>query len=120
MRLLNFATFNVRGLRKIFNNEGSPTGTDLTNIITDLKKHNIDAAALQETPYKEAEILQKEPGYTCYFVNEENNRHHGTGILVKDSLNPIFTKISGRVCTARFQLTPQKRSTFVDTRHTRL
>ena len=113
MRLLNFATFNIRGLRKIFNNEGSPTGTDLTNIITDLKKHNIDAAAIQETHYKEAEILQKEPGYTCYFVNEENNRHHGTGILVKDSLNPIFSKISGRVCTARFQLTPQKEVLFI-------
>ena len=108
MKPLNFATLNARGLRKIRNNDGSPKspaiGLDLTNITTDIKKHDIAAIAIQETHFGETEHLQNTEGYIGYFVNEENNRYHGSGILIKDCYNPTFTKISSRVCTANFKI----------------
>ena len=69
-----------------------------------MKKQDIDAISIQETHFSQAEHLQKVDGYVGYFVNEENNRYHGAGILVKDCYNPTFSKISSRVCTATFKV----------------
>ena len=113
MKLLNFATLNVRGLKKIYDKEGSPTGSELSNIITDCEKHNIDAIGLQETHFGALEHLQKEKGYTAFFSNEANNRHHGVCILVKDIYNPTFTRISPRVSAARFRINSDKDILFI-------
>ena len=112
----NFATLNVRGLKKLSNNDGSPgedNGLDLSNVIADLQKHEVDAAAIQETHFGDTEFLQKEKGYSCFFANEEKNSSHGTGIIVKESYNPIFTKISGRVCAATFSINDKKDYLFI-------
>ena len=69
-----------------------------------MKKQDIDAISIQETHFSHAEHIQKVDGYVGYFVNEENNRYHGAGILVKDCYNPTFSKISSRVCTATFKV----------------
>ena len=63
MKTLNFATFNVNGITKIYNNDGSRTpsiiGLDLSNITTDCKYHDLVAIAVQETHLYKLENLQK-------------------------------------------------------------
>ena len=102
MKYLNFGTLNLRGLKKIQHNDGS-LSLNLDNFLSDVCKHNLDAIGIQESHFGEEEFLQKEPGYLCYFVNEDKNRFHGSGIVIKDTYNPTFRRISGRVCTATFK-----------------
>ena len=117
MKTFNFAALNVRGLKKIPNNDGPPNkdsnSLDLHNITTDLQTYKIDAIALQETHFPSSEHLQNVKGYTGFFSNDENNRYHGIGILVKDCYNPIFTKISGRVSAASFKINDKKDIIFI-------
>ena len=117
MKTFNFATLNVRGLKKIPNNDGPPNkdsnSLDLHNITTDLQKHDIDAIALQETHFKASEHLQNVKGYIGYFSNDEDNRYHGIGILVKDIYHPTFTKISARVSAASFKISDKKDILFI-------
>ena len=101
MRQLNFGTLNVNGLTKIQHNDGSQS-LNLSNILSDINKNKIDAIGIQESHLGEVEYLQKEPGYLCYFVNDAKNRHHGTGIVIRENYNPTFKRISARVCTATF------------------
>ena len=102
MRELKFGTLNARGIKKICHNDGS-LSLYLPNILSDINKHNLDATAIQESWFGEHEYLQKEDGYTCFFVNEDQNRYHGTGIIIKDIYKPTFKRISPRVCTATFK-----------------
>ena len=102
MKQLNFGTLNVKGLRKNYHNDGS-LSLFLDNILSDINKNKIDAIGVQESHLGEEEFLQRESGYLCYFVNDANNRFHGTGIVIRELYNPIFRKISARVCTASFK-----------------
>ena len=89
MKELKFGTLNARGIKKICHNDGS-LSLYLPNILSDINKHNLDAIAIQESWFGEHEYLQKEDGYTCFFVNEDQNRYHGTGIIIKDIYKPTF------------------------------
>ena len=80
MTTLNFGTLNVRGCKKISHNDNS-LSLNLQPIIADINKHSLDVLAVQETHLGEAVYSQKEKDYTCFFVNEDNNKHHGAGIL---------------------------------------
>ena len=108
----NFATLNVRGLKKIVHNDDS-LSVDMTSLLQDLNKHDIDVLAVQESHLPEYEYMQKEPGYQSYFVNDKGNIHHGTGILIKSHFNPSFKRISGRVCTASFKVNNNKHYLFI-------
>ena len=103
MKLLKFGTLNTRGIKKERHNDGS-LSLNLINILSDINKNNIDALGIQESHLGEHEYLQKEQGYVCYFVNEKDSRHHGSGIIVRDIYNPIFKRISPRICTASFKI----------------
>ena len=99
MKTLIFGTLNVNGIKKIRHNESPPT-LDLRAILTDIEKQQMDVLAVQETHLGEEEYLQKEKGFLGFFSNSENNKHHGTGILIRENLDPLFKKISPRVCSA--------------------
>ena len=101
MKTLIFGTLNVNGIKKIRHNESPPT-LDLRAILTDIEKQQMDVLAIQETHLGEEEYLQKEKGFLGFFCNSENNKHHGTGILIRENLDPLFKKISPRVCSASF------------------
>ena len=101
MKTLIFGTLNVNGLKKIRHNDSPPT-LDLRAVLTDIEKQQMDVLAIQETHLGEVEYLQKEKGFLGYFCNSENNKHHGTGILIRENLDPVFKRISPRVCTASF------------------
>ena len=103
MKELKFGTLNAKGIKKLQHNDGSQS-LDLTNILYDIRKHDLDAIAIQESHLGDYEYLKQETGYTCYFVNSAENRYHGTGIIIKDKFNPTFKRISPRVCTASFKL----------------
>ena len=103
MTQLNFGSFNVRGIKKKEHNDRSRS-LILDNILSDIKKQNIDAIGIQESHFGQAEYLQKECGYECFFVNSEGNNYHGAGIIVKSIYNPSFNKVSDRVCTANFSI----------------
>ena len=45
---------------------------------------------------------KKKKGFLGFFCNSENNRHHGTGIVIRENLDPTFTRVSPRVCSASF------------------
>ena len=102
MREIRFGTLNARGIKKISHNDGS-LSLKLSNIINDTNQNKLDAIAVQESHFGEYEYLQQEDGYICYFVNESQNRYHGTGIIIKDIYKPTFKRISPRVCTATFK-----------------
>ena len=107
-----FATFNVHGFEKIEHNNGSHS-LNLSPLLADLKTRNIDVMAIQEFHLQEAKYKQNEPGYTCYFVNDAGNIHHGTGIVIKEQFRPTFTKISARVCAATFKVDNNKHFLFI-------
>ena len=81
MRELRFGTLNARGIKKISHNDGS-LSLKLSNIINDTNQNKLDAIAVQESHFGEYEYLQQEDGYISYFVNESQNRYHGTGIMI--------------------------------------
>ena len=112
MKTLHFGTLNAQGIQKTEHNDGS-LSLDLSHIIKDIKTNAIDVLAIQESHLQVEEYIQKEPGYTAYFVNDAGNRHHGTGIIVKDQFKPIFKRISARVCTASFNVDNNKHLLFV-------
>ena len=101
MKILKFGTLNVNGLKKIRHNDSPPT-LDLRAVLTDIEQQQMDVLAIQETHLGEAEYLQKEKGFIGFFCNGEINKHHGTGILIKENFDPVFKKISPRICTASF------------------
>ena len=112
MKSLNFGTLNVRGIEKVTHNDNS-LSLNLQPIIADINEHRLDVLAVQETHLGEAVYSQKENGYTGFFVNEDKNYHHCAGIVIRDFFNPIFKKISARVCTATFKLDNDKHILFI-------
>ena len=112
MKPLNFGTLNAKGIKSITHNDGS-LSLDLDRIIQDINKNNIDVLAIQETHLGEKVHQQKENGYLGFFTNDEGNRYHGAGILIKKELNPTFSRISARVCTARFKLNNNRNILFI-------
>ena len=47
--------------------------------------------------------------HTLYTVNEVDSiNSHGTGILIKKSLNPKFTRLTGRICVAEIEMNDTK------------
>ena len=117
MKTFNFASLNVNGLQIIPNNDGPPnkdkSNLDLTDLTADLHKHNIAAIAVQETHFKAKQHLQNVKGYKGFFSNDENDRFHGIGILVRDIFDTSFVKISGRVSAARFQINDKREILFI-------
>ena len=101
--MLNFGTFNLRGIIKITHNDDSQS-LNLSTVTDDLHRYNIYVLAVQETHFKEEEYSQNEKGYTGYFVNEAGSTKHGACILIKEHFRPTFKRISARVCTATFKL----------------
>lgn len=95
MKTINIGTINVRGLTSKFKEE---------TLIEDIRKYNLDITTVTETHIKEEEDLRKYNKYTGFFVNENNNRHHGCGIIIKEELNPTFKKLHARICTAKLKL----------------
>ena len=77
MKLLNFANLNVRGVK---NNEGSPTGSELSNIIKDCEKQNIDAMQKLILALKH---LQEEKGYTAFSATKKTT--DTTGIRIEET-----------------------------------
>ena len=82
MKDFNFATLNVRGIKKKTHSDGS-LSLILENILCDCDKRKVNAIAIQETHFGE-------PGYIFYCVNDEHSVRHGAGILIRDYFNPIF------------------------------
>ena len=101
MKDFNFATLNVRGIKKKTHSDGS-FSLILENILCDCEKRKVNAIAIQETHFGEREYIQREPGYIFYCLNEEQNVHRGAGILIRDYFNPTFRRIDARVCSASF------------------
>ena len=112
MTTLNFGTLNVRGFKKIEHNDKSRS-LHLQPIIADINKHSLDVLAVQETHLGEAVYSQKEKDYTGFFVNEDKNKHHGAGIIIRNKFKPNFQKISARVCSATFKLDNNKPILFI-------
>ena len=103
MKLLNFGSLNTRGIKTVEHNDGSRS-LFLSNILSDIRKNNIDVIGIQESHLGEHEYKQNEKDYVCFFVNDENNAHHGAGIIIRSIYNPTFRRISPRVCTASFSI----------------
>ena len=90
MKLLNFGSLNVRGLKKITHEDNS-CSLELTDVLKDVNKLKLDALGIQETHFGEPEYLQKEQGFYSFFINSANNRFHGTGILVINIRHHFFS-----------------------------
>ena len=98
--ITNFATLNVRGCKST---------EELRKLAMDALNYNTKIITISETHIPlEEEIYEisvenksgKKGTYVIYTVNSKGNHHHGVGILVEKNLNPTFTKVTERICTA--------------------
>ena len=112
MEQLRFGTLNAHGLEKLEHNDRS-LSVNLFNVMCDISKNKLDAIAVQESWFGKAEYSQKEKGFDCFFVNDEGDPWHGTGIIIRSDFNPSFRRISGRVCTASFKIDNDKHFLFI-------
>lgn len=99
---LNFGTLNARGLRKIIHNDGS-LSLDLKNVISDVNKKKVAALGKQETWLGLNEYQQKESGYICFCVKEDENPRQVLLLEKPINLSLVFRRISARVISASFK-----------------
>ena len=106
-RLMKFASWNVRTL---MNSDTRPERrTALVGL--ELKRLDIDVAALQETRLPaEGKIAEKGSGYTFFWkgLPQDERRIHGVGLAIKTcllkDLKEIPTGLSERLMTARLAI----------------
>ena len=92
----NFGAFNVRGMRNEWEKECLKRDAD---------KYKIDIAAITETHIKGESNIISLGEHILYTVNEiGSTNRHGTGILIKKSLNPKFKRLTGRTCVAEVEM----------------
>ena len=92
----NFGAFNVRGIRNEWEKECLKRDAD---------KYKIDIAAITETHIKAESNIISLGKHILYTVNEvDSTNRHGTGILIKKSLNPKFKRLTGRICVAEVEM----------------
>ena len=101
-KTINFGTLNVRGLKK-----------NIENVYNDMKSYDLDLCAIQETHDPETENLLDNNNYVIYTTNEDKNRYHGVGIIARKNLNPVFNRISNRICTATVNLKDKTKVLFI-------
>ena len=75
-----------------------------------------DITAIQETHIDNDDITEiktsdNKKSYTLYHVGEENNKYHGVGIVIDNSINGQFKKINNRTCKFTTKLEVGKNKT---------
>lgn len=106
---INIGTLNCRGLRREYAE---------TSLANDMKKYQLHMLAVQETHFKgtETRTLQTTDGtdkYTFFFTGPENNKWHGVGIVVSQTLKAQFKIISNRICIATTKLPSNRKLHFI-------
>ena len=91
---LNVGTLNLRGLN-----------TDLKKIqlANDMQKYELSVLAIQETKLKSEGIFEitssdRKHIYEVYHTGNEENKHHGVGIVIEKGIDAEFSVISNRIC----------------------
>eukprot|EP00112_Aurelia_sp_Birch-Aquarium-sp1_P000008 Seg1.8 transcript_id=Seg1.8/GoldUCD/mRNA.D3Y31 product="hypothetical protein" protein_id=Seg1.8/GoldUCD/D3Y31 len=91
---LNVGTLNVRGLN-----------TDLQKIqlANDMQKYQLSVLAIQETKLKSEGIFEITSSDSMsydevYHTGNEENKHHGVGIVIEKGIYAEFSVISNRIC----------------------
>ena len=97
--MLKIGTLNVRGCH---------SNHKLETLIQDFRKYKLDIIGITETHIPVSEELTESSEYTIFTVNKEKNIHHGVGIAVKKALNPIFMKLSDRICKTTVKIDSRK------------
>ena len=99
---MKFGTMNVRGINS---NEKKQ------QLAEDIFRYNVTVMAVQEThiPGQGSEEISTSDGrhkYQFYHTGEDNNYHHGVGIIVNKNAfdSPQFQHISARICTMKAQM----------------
>lgn len=114
----NFATWNIRTLQDSVKNNRPERRTAI--VAWELKKNNIDIAALSETRFADEGYLQ-EPrgGYTFFWKGKAANepRIHGVGFAIRNdivkTLPELPTGINERLMTLRLHLGKKQHATII-------
>ena len=100
MKSFNIGTLNVQGINK---------KEQKLELAKDMFNYDLDICTITETHIPESQfrdvITIKDSKYIIYSVNKVKSSHHGVGFIIKEQLNPIFTKIDDRICTAKISNT---------------
>ena len=112
---INFGSLNVRGIKR---------EEDKQKLADDLQKYHVQVLAIQEThlPGSGALELKTSDGkntYDLFYTGEEENKYHGVGIVVEQTLKPQFKTITDRICLMKTQLlvgeNKERELTFIST-----
>lgn len=104
--------FATQGIKEKEHNDFSRS-LILDDILGDITKNNIDAIAIQETWLGEEEYEQTEKRFWMFLCEWGQNKHHGTGIIIKESLKATFKRVSSRVCAASFRINNNQHHLFI-------
>jgi exonuclease III len=93
-KTIRFGTLNVRGIL---------TESKQQQLADDMQKYRLQTMAIQETHVDSDGVMEitssnNKAKYNLYHVGEQNNKHHGVGIITDQSISPQFQKISERTC----------------------
>ena len=92
MNNLNIGTLNVQGINK---------EEQKLELVKDVFNYDLDICAITETHIPENQfrdvITIQNSKYIIYSVNKDKNSHYGVGFIIKEQLNPEFTKIDDRM-----------------------
>ena len=101
---LSVGSLNVRGIR---------SKAEQKTLVKDALTYNLDIITLAETHIGDQHFLeelkeQNKDGsikeYVIFSTSKENSHLHGTGLLVKKNLKPVFERINNRICKAVIKL----------------
>ncbi|CAI5778097.1 Hypothetical predicted protein [Podarcis lilfordi] len=115
---MNFGTWKIRTLSDNTDSEHPERRTAI--IARELRRFNIDIAALQETQRAGKEQLKEEKGgYTFFWkgLSEQEHQIHGAGFPIKNDLvkllSEVPTGINERLSTLRIKLTQNQQATII-------
>ena len=99
---INIGSLNIRGCKDKYKQD---------ILIKDINRYNIQICGIQETHIPEDNLIQlkstlqkSDKTYLFYHVGAQNNSKHGSGIIVEKELNPLFSKISDRICQVKVKI----------------